>query len=620
MFRFLNSWLLLALLTGSLAAQETADVPLKLKWPPQDTLTPFLIFSDPYLPVSDTVKQFTPKVLPLFEESLRSDNNDLLRDTAVSITLLHGHGYLDCSSTETSLRAVLQKEDGNRLIIKDVARALITIDARDSADALFAAAGRDADLVRTIEPALARWNHGPAQEAWRQRLEKRETEPPFLVLSAIQGVGVSRDEKSIPLLQETILQSPRASYRMAAADALGSISKSGQEDFVGQLLLQQSAALSPSSVARKTLHRLMAARILRNHSADAARQTLLSLATDTDGAIAAVAWESLVRSAPQELRPLTENAASATDARVRGAVVQALLATPDTSAVEQLGLLLDDRHIDVRNAARRALLTISEMSELRETVIAAGTAALQRDSWEGLEQSAVLLGSLDHEPAADRCFELLTWPRMETAIAAAWALRKFSIPETLPRMLKFCQDFDEKLTASKEYAGSDPTVVAHLFEAMGQMRYDPAEGLLRRYIPKGGPRLIDPARQSAIAALGWLKAGSGDEQLSEMFYQRLIDESPLPIYELEEVRYASVVSIGRIKAPALEAKLRSQSSSPSMGKLQYSIEWALTQYTGEPLGKAVVPTRSFPLLPIHPLGFRLEDSNGKTESGNADAP
>lgn len=620
--RIQHTWLLLlALMARPLAAQELDRSQLELAWPPQDTLTPFLLYADSYLPVHAPVNRYNKAVLPLLEESLSTDNDDLQRDAAVSVTLLHEGGYVDCSSIEKTLRGVLESKDENRLVRKDVARALVTIDARDSADVLFSAVGRDADLVRIVEPALARWDHGPVQEEWRRRLENFETEPAFLVLAAIRGLGHSRDQEAAALLQRIMVQSLRATYRSAAADALGNVRDSGLEEFATQLLTENSGTLSPSSVSRQTLHRLLVAKALRNHRSDAARATLLTLAPDADGAVASVAWESLIRSAPRELRPLTEQAALARDARVRQLVVEALQATPDASAIEQLGRLLDDRHPNVRNAARRALLLISETPELRDAVIAAGVAALNRDRWEGLEQGAVLLGSLDHEPAADRCFELLTWPRTETAIAAAWALRKFSIPETLPRMLKVCEDLDVKV-ATGTYAGSDPAVAGHLFEAMGQMRYDPAEELLRRYIPKSGPRLLPPMRQSAIAALGWLKAGSGDEKLSDLFYQRLVDESPLPIYELENVRYASVVSIGRIKAPALESKLRAQYAGPSNGKLLYSIEWALTQFSGEPLGKSVIPTKGFPLLPLKPIGFRLDTGNRgrESESGNTDAP
>ncbi len=613
------TWLLLlALLARPLAGQEAAQTPVELVWPPTDTLTPFLLYEEPYLPVSAPVHHYSAAVLPLLEESLATDNDDLQRDAALSITLLHTGGYLDCSAMEEALRTVLETQGENRLVRKDVAQALVIIDARDSADALFAAIGRDADLVRIVDPALARWQHGPAQEAWLERLQGIETEPPFLILSAIRGLGVSRNAKAVASLQKIIRHSLRSTYRSAAADALGSVSESGLEGFAGQLLAEESGTLSPSSVAQATLHRLLAAKVLRNHRSDAARAMLLTLATDTDGAIASVAWESLEHSAPQELRLLTEQAASAADARVRLSVVQTLLATADTSGIEELGRLLDDRHPDVRNSARRALLTISETPDLRDAVIVAGVAALNRDRWEGLEQSAVLLGTLDHEPAADRCFELLKYPRKESAIAAAWALRKFSIPETLPRMLEYCQSIDDTLVAGSALSSSDPAAVSHLFEAMGQMRYDSAEELLKLYIPKQGPRLVSPMRQSAIAALGMLKAGSGDEDLSEQFYQRLIDESPLPIYELENVRYASVISIGRIKAPSFESRLRPRYPGVSLGKLLYSVEWALTQFTGEPLGKAVVPPQGFPLLPLKPTGFRLDSD--KSDSDDASTP
>lgn len=612
-------WLLLFfLMMRSLAAQEPAESDAKLVWPPQDTLTPFLLYGDPYLPVSDIVAGYNPAILPLLEETLEIDNNDLQRDAAASITLLHQGGYLDCSSLREPLVAVLQAEGRSRLVRKDVATALVTIDASESADVLFAAIGRDPDLVRIVEPALATWKYSPAQDVWRQRLEMADVEASFLVQSAIRGAGLSRDQKSVPLLQEMILHSPKATYRLAAAEALGRVSETGLENLANQVLQEQSDDLSPASGSRTMLHRLIVAKLLRNHRSDEARQALLKLAADSEGAVASVAWESLVRSAPRELRSLTRQAASRKDVLVRGFVVEALLATPDSSAVEQLGLALNDRHPDVRYSARRALLAISEMPDLRDDVAAAGEAVLHGDQWEGLEQSAVLLGSLDHEQVVDRCFELLTHPRTETAIAAAWALRKFSIPETLPRMLRFCEDLDAVLVAGESCPDSAPFVASHLFEAMGQMLYEPSEPLLRRYIPKAQPRVVYPMRQSAIAALGWLKAGSGDEELSELFYERWLDQGIFPIYEGENVRYASVVSIGRIKAPSFESKVRDQYPGVSAGKLNYSIEWALTQFTGKPLGKAVVPLKGNPLLPLKPIGFRLESVT--SESGSTDAP
>ena len=607
---------LLSVLAAPLAAQEPENSRTRITWPPQGTLTPFLLFEEPYLPIPAVANEYTAAVVPLLKEALESGNADLQRDAAVSIIQLHEGGFRDCSSLQDPLAAVLKVEGANRLLRKDVARALVAIDARESADALFKTIGRDADLVRIVEPALARWYHQPAQEVWRRRLENVDIEAAFLVRSAILGAGLSRDQRSMRLLQNLIVHSPQATYRLAAAKALGSISETGLEEFSGQLLEERSDVLSPASAAKTVLHRLMAVEVIRNHRSDSARKTLLELAADSEGAIASVAWESLLRSDPVALRSLTRQSITAQDARVRGFVVDVLLATPDSAAVEQLGLLLDDRHRDVRNAARGALLTISKMPELREDVIAAGVAGLHRDRWEGLEQSAVLLGILDHEPAADRCFELLTHPRTESAVAAAWALRKFMIPATLPRMFQFCEDFDETLVAGRRHADSAPIVAGHLFEAMGQMLYRPAEPLLRQYIAKKAPRLAVPLRQSAIAAIGWLNEDSGDEELSALFLQRWLDEGPLPIYERENVRIASILSIGRIKAPSFEAQVRSRYPGVSSDGRTYSMEWALTRFTGEPLKKASIGTRGFPLLPLKPIGLRLEDAGPQAESAD----
>ncbi len=602
-------------LTGQDAGSDT-----DLIWPPQNTLTPLLLYEEPYLPVPGLVNDSYPGYLSLWTEALESEVDGLKRDAAVSIIQLHAGGYLDCSSMAAPLTAALQKEKTNRLVLKDIARALVTIDARESADALFSVIGRDPDLVRIAEPALARWNHGAIQEEWIKRLTSHHTESRQFVLSAINGLGITRNEDAAPLLKQIIIQSPNAPFRSAAATSLGNIQHSGLEELAGRLLKEDSRSLSPASIARSLLHRRMAVDLLRNHSNDSARKTLLTLAADTDGAVAAVAWQSLLKSAPRELRSITEESADATDARVRGLVVQTLLVTADESAVEQLGRLLSDRHRDIRNAARRALLTISETSELRNAVLAAGSDALAGDQWEGLEQAAVLLGRLDHEPAADRCFELITHPRNETAIAAAWCLRKLSIPATLPRMLKFCQDVDDKVVADGQILGSAHEVIAHLFEAMGQMKYEPADGLLRRYVPKKEPRLLFPARQAAINALGLLHKGSSDIDLSSQFYQRIIDESPFPLYEDDEVRYASIIAIARIRAASFEKQLAALKTGKSVDLRSYAVEWALTQYSGQPLGEAVPGKRGLPQLPLKPLGSRRESADSTSAASDADAP
>lgn len=605
---------------ATVTAQELPPDRRLLVWPPQETITPFLLHEDPYLPIPAATPHANPAFLPLLKEALASDENDMKRDAAVSVTSLHAGGFLDCASMADSLTDVLKSPDENRLVLRNVARALVTIDARQSADVLFSTIGRDADLVRIIEPALARWRHAPAQNEWRRRLQQPENEPVFLVQSAIRQLGISGDEQATPLLEAIVLNSPRAIYRAAAAEALGNIRHSGLERLAARLLEDQTAVLGQSSIGRDTLHSLMAARILSGHDSAEARQILLRLAEHSNGGVASIAWQSLLRTSAVELRPLTELGARASDGKVRLLTVQTLLATADHEAVDQLGRLLNDPHPLVRNAARSALLEISEQPQLRDSVFAAGLAALQRSGWQELEQSAVLLGTLDFEPAATRCLELLDHPRPEAAIAAAWALRKMAILDTRPRMLAFCEKIDTRLVSGKPVGQSAPFVVGHLFEAMGQMGFEPAENLMRRYIAKRPPRLLSPMRQSAINALGWLRAGSRDEELSKRFFQRMTDESPFPVYELDAVRYASALAIGRIQAPAFLQKLQQRYSPQSSGPVSYAVGWAIAQYTGQPVAEPVPMSRSLPLLPIRPIDFRLKTDSSPPTAGAAAAP
>ncbi len=88
-------------------------------------------------------------------------------------------------------------------------------------------------------------------------------------------------------------------------------------------------------------------------------------------------------------------------------------------------------------------------------------------------------------------------------------------------MLKFCEELDATLVADRPCGVSAPTVASHLFEAMGQMVYDPAEGLLRgTFLSRNRGCCLHAAVSDYC--MGWLKAGSGDEELCQLFYQRLM--------------------------------------------------------------------------------------------------
>src|SRR5262249_36880491 len=148
-------------------------------------------------------------------------------------------------------------------------------------------------------------------------------------------------------------------------------------------------------------------------------------------------------------------------------------------------------------------------------------------------------------------------PRPEVGIASAWGLKKFALAETLPAILDKARrqtELRQKLEAVPEYIDRQ---TAHLFEAIGRMRYAPADSLLRQYMPKEIPKVYkmgELSRCSAIWSLGLLHAGAADESLAEQLMDRINDDGPYA--ESAAVKEMCAVSIARMKALSQVAALR----------------------------------------------------------------
>src|SRR5262249_23995857 len=192
-------------------------------------------------------------------------------------------------------------------------------------------------------------------------------------------------------------------------------------------------------------------------------------------------------------------------------------------------------HADVRDKAGRALVELAARKEFGDAVLSVepvGAVPAGR-SWRGLEQSAILLAQLGHEPAAGRLVELLEFDGPEVFVAAAWALRKLAVPETLPGVLKYLDAELARQLAGKGLPGRGdvgPASIDHqlsqLSQLLGRQKYAPADGALRKFIPLK-PRFPE-ARAAAIWALGLIHQGKKDSGLAKALLGRLNDTIGMP--------------------------------------------------------------------------------------------
>src|SRR5262249_47950792 len=158
---------------------------------------------------------------------------------------------------------------------------------------------------------------------------------------------------------------------------------------------------------------------------------------------------------------------------------------------------------DVRTAARKALFEVARADKFHQPILSEAERHLAGKRWRALEQSAILLAQFDHKQSARRFVELLGFERPEVFVAAAWALRKLAVRETLPDQLRELErryNRPQKTETLKMKTMID-SEMAQLAQSLGQARYAPASKALAAFVPKQLKVGPEP-RVAAIWALG----------------------------------------------------------------------------------------------------------------------
>ena len=543
----------------------------------------FAMDRDPLVTAPDPVFLFPDNVLSLWLQALARPEAEMQRLAAETISQAQAYGLPDIQSAQPALLKIVAGESTHPAARFAAARALIVLEAKDAANVLFESSQKNgSDLRQLIEPALAKWKFEPAQRVWQKRLITPATHLRELVL-AIRCARESGDASCVESLLAIALDPHRpVSARFEAARSAGALRNAGLEETARRFLNSAGATPFP---------RLCAVALLDRHRSLPAQTEMLRLAVDAEPSVAAAALISLNANDPSLVVPIAEQAMRNDDANVRQQGVSAYVALPTPARVVAMTPLLDDPHSGLRGALRESLFQLAKTPELDTPIREAASAVLARDGWRGQEQAALLLAALDHKPAAARCVALLESPRDEVLIATAWALRLLAVRETLPAIL----DKVARQTEFRKKSTARPSLdfqVAHLCEALGLMKYAPADGLLRSYIPKN-MILGEQSRSAAIWALGHLYAKQPDEGLAKLLFERLTDPSINPP-ELESVRIMSVVSMARMKTRTQSEPTRkhllAQTPPESMNMV---FRWAIQEMTGEklPEPKPAVETR-----------------------------
>ena len=548
------------------------------------------VFVDPELLQPPIRIRFPGGLLRLWKAALGRTDAGIRRQVCDAIALAAIRGMPGLEALQPDVLAVLG-DDADPLVRQSAARALVSLDARTCAAELAAAATRDGPLVAAIvEPALARWGFTGMASEWRTRVANPDT-PPALVDLAIEGLGRLGTEDAGAGLERIVSDTAAPpERRLAAALALGRCLKSGLVPAADRLAA--TGADPRRAVAPDIVGRLAAVRLLAEHDDPSAVELVARLATDPVGPVATAALERLDTLDRARALAVARQSLAAGDAGLRLLAVRLVMRPADTDCIARLTPSLADRNPTVRRFVASTFAGFADRPELHAAVIDAAATTLAGDDWRGLEQATLLLGHLDHEPAAERLIALLDHPRPEVAVTAAWGLRKVAVADTLPRLLEYATALAERVDITKHVTDVSGPQVARLNELFGIMRYAPADQLLRRFVPKS--QLDDRARQAAIWALGWLNEGTPDEALAGQLAERLADVGSIPP-ERPGVRAAAALSIGRMRAESQLDVLRLFAGQEGLMSVSgRACNWSVERLTGEP----------YPEVPTTEIGVR----------------
>jgi HEAT repeat protein len=542
--------------------------------PPAFEVVDSPMYKTPDLPVPG-IENILPKgTLELWLRALERPEADLKCQAAQAIALAHRRGVKGMHATIGALSAALDRPDQHATARLAIARALVTLDARASAALLHrhaqAAGGSLRDIV---EPALARWEYGPARDMWRKRLHGSESALRDLDL-AISGLAAARDERAAePLLALVVAPPTPASVRLHAAGALAILRDSGLE--------KVAQGLAADSSRDGLVSRLIAATLLRRHRGPDAVRILLRLADDQDAAISAAALTPLIDIDADLIVPKIERFVNHADANIRSLAVGVLGHSPTEKHIRLLGDHLDDADPGVRRQSRIVLRELAAEPARRPLVVAEAARVLESDRWRGLEQSTILLAQLNHAPASKRFLRLLDFDRPEVSVTAAWGLRKLAVAETLPEVAAHVDTQWKRILADgpgKAPQGTDFRL-SQLNQLLGHARYAPADPILKSFIPK---RPMYEARAAAVWALGLIHEGASLPALAADLEARLNDGGTIPP-EDSRVRVMSALTLARLKAKETLPSLRKHFSdrAPSLNPVNNACGWAIEQITGE---------------------------------------
>ncbi|MGE0759003.1 MAG: HEAT repeat domain-containing protein [Pirellulaceae bacterium] len=520
---------------------------------------------------------FPAALRDLWRAALNRTDTELRRAAADTVAVAQQRGMEGLAGLHSELVRILRSSEQNAGVRRAAARALVVLEARDQASLLAQIAKADGvEVARFVEPALARWGHTELDAEWLQRLGEPET-PLLYRLLAAECIAIRQTGGAAgPLVAVVHDRRAPPALRLAASQALPRLS--------GTDLLGEARKLAADTSPTGMWERVYAVSLVAGQpTSDGVVEFLRERARDPQTVVAAAAYEQLLDRDPAKTFDLAAEALPHRDVKLRRCAARSLVAQADADAVQRIRPLLADVNTELRQWVAQSLVDLAARDDLRPSVLEAVRLTLAEESWQGLEQAALVAVALADHSAAPRLIELMAHGRPEVALTACFGLRKFRLPDTFPAMLEHAQKQHER-----QQQPDNPEYVhamineqhAQLFQSFGLERFAAAEPLMRRYV---GKNMVFQARSRAAAcwALGFLHEGKPDVQLAQQFAARLSDvNSQIP--EEPEVRRMCAVSLGRMRATSTVPTLKTYAEYDSVySDVGQAAWWAVEEMTDE---------------------------------------
>jgi HEAT repeat protein len=547
----------------------------------------------PELPEPRIEYGFPENALDQWLKALAKQEDELKCKAAEAIALAHARGMKGLDMAIEPLRSNLDQSPPNSVVRLVAARALIALDAKQTAPTLFKQLeSANPQLREIIEPALSKWDYKPARGVWLSRLEAANSSPQSLVLALHCLATVKEDKAFSSALELALNESIPPSIRLGAGRTLGALRSEGLETTAGKLLASDGkAGLISRTVALMMLQRLKSPEAIK---------LLQLMVKDSEPALVFMAASRLFEIDHQLLAPTVSELLTNSDFKVRKLGIEVVAKNPSEKSIPSLIEVLNDAHLDVRRRARQVLLDWAGKKEFHEPIIQTASKILATNQGRALEQAIILLTQLDYKPIAMRLVALIQFDRVEVQVTAAWALRKLAVPETLPGVMAYLEEDLKRPPREIDVAAQtrvlergDPYIFpgvpedhqrSQLLQFLGLSKHAAADDLLRKFIPRRLHSSWAESRAAAIWALGMVHEGKNIPALAAALEERLNDTSSFPP-EDSRVRRMSAITLGRLKAmetlPSLKRHCPEQKATGSPAS--DACGWAIARLTGEAL-------------------------------------